>query len=627
MPYLQLLATRTKTLPTGVRPPAPDLSFVDRSRLPAGARILSAARNARTTWVVTDRGTFRDEGGRFVPLDLPRVFTPHQPQINADTVPVQVLADGLGHLWLATSHGMVITDGDQWWHALDHRDGMPLIRLTCAAFGPTGDLWAGTAHGAWRLRDGRFRYFAGKRWLPGDSVKAIFVDEANRAWIETDAGYGCIEEKPQTLAQKAAAFDAIVQTRHNRHGLVAECTLKVPGEPEKGFVPTSSDNDGLWTAVYIGAKALEYGVTKSPQAKAAARRAMDALLDLERLTGIPGYPARSIITDDELRAGVGGFDADETVRIDGETDKIWFRSPVDPKVWCKGDTSSDEIDGHYFAWYLYHDLVADDAEKKRVAATVRRVTDHILAHDLTLVGHTGRKTRFGVWTPHFLNEDPRWHEERGLNSVEILCYLKVAHHICGDAKYQAAYDDLVEKHHYLTNTLLYRRGLTWPQINHSDDELAYVSYYPLIRLEKDPARRRILLQSLARTWEDHPTEQTLRAERSPFYNFAYGGLSGNPCDSESAIITLQDWPWDPTDWRMTNRHRLDLTLKQSPIERNRTEADRVLAASERRITRWNADVWETDGGGDGTNEDDPGAWLLGYWLGVYHGYIPAQTHG
>ena len=29
------------------------------------------------------------------------------------------------------------------------------------------DVWAGTAEGAWRLRDGQFRYFWGRRWLPG----------------------------------------------------------------------------------------------------------------------------------------------------------------------------------------------------------------------------------------------------------------------------------------------------------------------------------------------------------------------------------------------------------------------------------------------------------------------------
>src|SRR5262249_2897737 len=149
---------------------------------------------------------------------------------------------------------------------------------------------------------------------------------------------------------------------------------------------------------------------------------------------------------------------EETVRVAGERDKIWFRSPVDPTVWCKGDTSSDELDGHYFAWYLYHELVADDAEKKRIAAVVRRATDHIPDHGFTLVGHTGRKTRWGVWAPELLNGDPNWAPERPLNSLEILSFLKVAGHITGDDKYARVADELINRHHYLLNALLVRRG-------------------------------------------------------------------------------------------------------------------------------------------------------------------------
>jgi hypothetical protein len=47
----------------------------------------------------------------------------------------------------------------------------------------------------------------------------------------------------------------------------------------------------------------------------------------------------------------------------------------------------------------------------------------------------------------------------------------------------------------------------------------------------------------------------------------------------------------------------------------------VLSPAERRVSRWNACYWEADSGGDGKGADDPGAWLLGYWLGVYHGYL------
>ena len=111
-------------------------------------------------------------------------------------------------------------------------------------------------------------------------------------------------------------------------------------------------------------------------------------------------------TDDEIKNGINGVNFESRVHAPGETARAWFRSKVDPTLWCKGDTSSDELDGHYFAWYLYHDLVADDAEKKEIAAVVRRVTDHIMANNLTLVDHTGRKTRWGIWAPELINRNP-----------------------------------------------------------------------------------------------------------------------------------------------------------------------------------------------------------------------------
>jgi hypothetical protein len=538
-----------------------------------------------------------------------------------------VAADRLGHLWAATDAGLYVTDGDQCWHHLGRQDGMPYEALTCLHLAANGDVWAGTPEGAWRLRQGQFRYFWGRRWLPGNRVRAAWTDVRGRAWLDTDGGWACIQERPTTLAQKAAHFDQITQQRHNRRGFISQIHLEVPGDPAAGYRVEVSDNDGLWNAVYLGAMAFRYGATRDPAARRQARQALEALLDLERLTGIPGYPARAVVTDDELRAGIDGVDLGEKVRVPGEDDKIWFRSPVDATVWCKGDTSSDEMDGHYFAWYVYHELVADAAERRQLAAVVRRATDHILAHGYTLVGHTGRKTRWGIWAPGLLNRDPFYAAERPLNSLEILAYLKIAEHVTGDVKYARAASELIRRHHYLLNTLLIRRGPQgqWAGINHSDDEMLYLMYYALLRLEGDPDRRRLLLESITRTWEEAAGEQSIRRERSPLYNFIYGATTGRPCDVGEAIQTLEDWPWDLTDWTVRNSHRHDVQLKPAPAgRRGRAELDRVLPASERRLARWNGNPWEPDGGGAGRQEDDGAAWALAYWIGVYHGYAPGE---
>lgn len=584
---------------------------------PPGGPVLSAAAgpNGRLL-AVTAEGAFRYHGGSWQPLQLPRVYKAFQPVPNIDATVRAVCGDGTS-VWIATDRGLYVTDGGDWWHPLDRDDGMPYEDLLTIAIGPNGDLWAGTTQGAWRLRAGRWRYFWGERWIPGNRVSAVAVAPDGSAWLGTDRGVAHIQEQPMTLERKADHYEHITRLRHNRRGYVTGCDLKKPGDPAAGYTPVASDNDGLWTALYVAAESFRYAVTRSPEARQYARESMNALLDLVRLTGVPGFPARTVVRKDEE---VHGYNPAETVRIPGGTAPLWFPSPVDRSIICKGDTSSDELDGHYFAWYVYYEHVADEHERAEIRSIVRAVTSNLLDHDYTLVGPTGYHTRWGVFGPQFLNDDPTWFEERGLNSAEMLCYLKVAQHICGDKRFFDAYETLIRDHHYLQNTLNYRRQVPWWALNHSDDELAYCVYYPLLMLEKDPARRAVLLRAVAATWEGGPVTAGLKEERSPFYAFIYGALTGSPCRAEDAVETLEDWPWELIDWPVRNSQRHDVTLRTAPGGRNQTEIDRVLPASERRVIRWNGDPWEPDGGNAG-DEEDGAAWLLPYWLGRYHGII------
>lgn len=580
--------------------------------LPSGTTITSLAKTAgKSVWLTTSEGAYRFKKGSCTPLSIPKQYRINQPFANPDAKISKVANDKAGHVWVLTDSGAYMTDGADWWHPLDRRDGMPYEDLRCVAFSPNGDVWGGTSEGACRLRDGKWRYFWGKRWLPGNIINDIAIDEHDIVWLATDKGVAKIEEKPISLSDKAFHYESLTSDRHDRRGWVTGSILKTPGRIEDGIVYEASDNDGLWTAMYVTAEAFRYAATKDPDAKAKCTKSMNALLDLVRFSGYPGFPARAMINKGEI---VNGYDPNETVRIDGETDKIWYTSPVDPNVICKGDTSSDELDGHYFAWYLYYDLIADEAEKNEIRKVVSAVTDSLLRNDYTLVGHTGRKTRWGVFGPQFLNDDPSWHEERGLNSAEMLCYLKVAYHICGDKRYADAYDDLIENHHYLLNALDYRKNAPWYRINHSDDELAYLSYYPLLMLEINPQRKSILLKVVADTWS------SIKNEHSPFYNFIYGAVSGKPCAVEESVETLRDWPCDLVHWETRNSQRHDVTFK-STLGLSRKEIDRVLPISERQAWRWNGNPWIPDGGDGGRSEEDGTAWLLPYWMGRYHNII------
>lgn len=523
------------------------------------------------------------------------------------------VSDAIGYLWIGARSGLILGDGEGWFLSRELYDGSPTAPaapttelippqgfIRCMVFAPNGDLWAGTPEGACRLRDGKWSYFWGRRWLPGNQVYAIAIDRQNRAWLATDGGVACIESVRMTLQEKAAHYERIIALRHNRNGFVTGGEWSDPNDPNSWKIE-ASDNDGLWTAIYCAAQVFQYAATRDAAARERARKSFNALLELERLTGIPGFPARSIIRKDET-----GY-----YQSRGE----WHESPTDPNYIWKGDTSSDELDGHYFIWAVYYDLCADDAEKERIRGVVRRVTDHLMQNNWRLIDKDGKPTRWAIFNPEAVNDDPIWEEERGLNSLSMLSHLKVAYHITGDAKYQRAYEELIRKHHYLINSVT-QKMLPPYSVNHSDDQLAFLCYYSFLLYEANPEYRRIWLMSLERSW------QIERPERSPLFNFIYGALSGKPCDVEASVQTLQEWPWDLRNWQCRNSHRLDITLDTSKSRFGDWQSVQIVPYSEREVMRWNGNPYRLDGGDPlGRGEDDGSAFLLPYWMGRYHRII------
>ncbi|MBI2825886.1 MAG: hypothetical protein HYX69_14470 [Planctomycetia bacterium] len=496
---------------------------------------------------------------------------------------------------------------------------MPYDDATVAVRTKDGAVWAGSKRGLMYLAPGasRWRLFHSRMWLPSDDVQNLAITEKGACIVQTPAGFASVRQEAMTLDRKMAAIDDTLQKHHVRFGLVGEINMKEPGNLAAGHVQGSSDNDGLWTSMYVAAEAFRYGTTHDPAAKKNARRSLDALMFLERVSGIPGFVARSIVPIED----------EQTPKHGGE----WHRS-ADNKWWWKGDTSSDELDGHYFAYAVYYDLAADDAEKKEIAQYVARITDHILDHGLYYVGPPGKPTTWGVWAPEKLNHDLQWLGDRGLNSLEILSHLKAAEHIVGNPRYAQAAKDLIEKHSYEINTV--EQKLVWPPeaVNHSDDELAFLAYYPLVIYERDPALRKVYMASIRRSWRIE------RPEHSPFLNFIYGAaLQANTWsdpskrpdaalvepasyDRDECVEYFRDVPQDTTVWTVKNSGRQDL----GGVATNRFRQARglsVLPISERRVMKWNGDPYEFDGGSEGRERDDGTFILLPYWMGRYHRLI------
>ena len=158
---------------------------------------------------------------------------------------------------------------------------LPVNEFTVIAFESPTLAWIGSAQGAVRLNTERstVEYFAGERWLPDDHVTG-FGFESGATWIETPKGSRESTYRPMTLEEKSGRSSIASRARHNRWGFTATSDLRVPGDLTTNQ-PVSTDNDGLWTAMYVAAECFRYKVTGRGGRARERAAGMQAILRLE----------------------------------------------------------------------------------------------------------------------------------------------------------------------------------------------------------------------------------------------------------------------------------------------------------------------------------------------------------
>jgi hypothetical protein len=549
-----------------------------------------------------------------------------------------------GDLCFASRQGGGCRRGPSW--KLYGSEDLPYNDLTSVAVAPDGSLWFGSAIGAMRLSNGIWEYRQGLRWLPDDVIRSVAAT-ADGAWFATGRGVGQISTRVMTLADKAEHFEAEIDKRHRRteYGYVLGVSVAKPGDPT-AYTQTDSDNDGLWTSMYGAGEAFACGAGL----KEACPRATAAFKALQFLGTVtqggshpapPGYVARTILPGDGPDPNLQ-YTPERDLKFRETRDSLWKimkpRWPLsaDKKWYWKSDTSSDELDGHYFFYGVYYDLAASAEEKAQVRKHVAALTDHLIRHDFHLVDHDGKPARWGVFNPEALNRDMLWWEERGLNSLSMLSYLKTAEHITGDSKYGAAARMLRDRHAYDTNTLIPKSHAGAGAGNQSDDEMAFMCLYNLMRYETDERLRSIYGFTLRRRWEMeqpelNPLSNYIAAASLKEVRFkgSHRTIDLYPANAQwqpQALDTLRRYPLDRFNWGFRNSHRSDVVRLSpfvSPEEARRgyLRGGSVVPIDERFVEHWNHDPWQLDSSGNGRRLADGASFLLPYYMGLYHGLL------
>ena len=493
---------------------------------------------------------------------------------------------------------------------------LPVTDITAVCV--IGDrIWFGSTNGAFASRkDGKYDYYQGERWLPGNVVKSINPGPNNSVLVVTDAGLGQICFKSMTLHEKAQFFQQQVRQRHIRNGFNASLSGMEKGNLSSGFL-ADSDNDGLWTSMYFGAEIFRYAVTKEADALANIRECLDAMERLYTINPIPGFPSRSF----ERRGFIEKLSDPER----------WQHSP-DPEWDWKATTSSDEVIGHIFAFGALAELVQVPDVKSRAIQLIDTLMMHVIKNDWYLIDYDGKPTLWGKWNPSYVNGFPTNVGDRKLNSSNIVAMLQTAYRFTNKPIYKEKAFELMNKYKYYENLMRpmafismapanaddYSKYLSesW---NHSDDEMYYMGYWGLYRY----AFNDTLKTSFKKSIIDH--FQAERPEKEGLWNI-FTAVTGTPdFDLNEGVWYLKEHPLDLIDWAIANSHRADIE-KIAPNFRNQTIKE-VLPPDERPVQRHNANMFNLDRkGGNGVSEHSAGdIWLLPYWMGRFLGVISAPT--
>ncbi len=465
-------------------------------------------------------------------------------------------------------------------------------------------LWAATLQGAWQQTDSSFRYFSSKRWLDQNEVLDIASDSEGDIYLLTASGLNKVDFQPMTLAEKAKYFEKKIRQRHIRYGFIAEMRLTKPGDITTAEM-IDTDNDGLWSAFYLGSQAYRYAVTQEPKARRNAWEAFEAYERLLSINPLDGFPSRTFERKDYKVA-----DLDR-----------WRPSPDSAWEW-KGHTSSDEFVAYIYVASLMDEFLAEsNEEKQRVADFIDAIVTHVIENDYYFVDIDGEPTLWGRWNPEYINWYPPTIRDRRLGSLTLIAGLQLAYDLTGKERFKEEAYRMMEEHGYLENILIDMNTIAptpgyvheghdmgsggW---NHSDDEMAFLTYWVIHRHAFNDELKQKYEQAIRNHWE---IEQL---EKNAVWNLITYATEGS-FDRAATLWFLRDYPLDLIRYDTKNSHRQDLT-KLEPNFRNQ-ETVELLPAVERRIIRYNANPFQLDGGQGGLRELTGAEYLLPYWMARY----------
>ena len=539
---------------------------------------------------------------------------------------------------------------------------------TCSAVSADGVLWLGSDGGVTRWDaaadddDDKAMHFTANRYLYDNKVVSMIPDGDKGVWVQTETGVTHIEMKPVSTREKAEMLLDESLRIVNRRGMMSQKHLTKARDFSSKVPYGHCDNDGGFSSWFSVGMLFRYATLRrelgdeAPETVAAKELAIrtceTCLLHLYVSKRGNGFVARSYLTPDEpvpddglfyriqgdkavgvettdtVKKGIFGLEIDASAPIPERLRRCFTEHGyTEDGLVYKGDTSSDEITGHFMNMLFSHMFLQDvDPDlDELIKQSAKGLMSHIVDNGYQLMECNDKPTTWAKWNLDYFNTYMGW-ADACLNSAELLAYLKVTEYITGEQRWtdeyqkllDMGYADLTLKHFDRAyQTSLLEGGDIATELMYGDNMLAVSSFWMLSILEKDEKLLDIYTRAF-NTWRG-----TVCRENNPGYEYPFAlsvGCEGLDLEQNAKwferfnVSRLAAGVSMETRYDVAKKHRWNYDYCETSFK---------LQPDEHFIAKYDRNPWEYK------NEDSGGIYVVescyvytfAYWIGKYYGFI------
>jgi hypothetical protein len=379
----------------------------------------------------------------------------------------------------------------------------------------------------------------------------------------------------------ALAIEANILARHMPYGTILNPILSADHSTVTDY--TRCGDSAIWTGHYLAAEAFRYQVTKSPDALANVRTALNGIEILIDITGVDLLARCALPADSPYAASISSQEAANHVYQAARGGRPW--------IWI-GNTSRDQYSGVFFGLGAAWDMAPAREVRSQIRSLTTRLLNRLLATGWNIV-----MPDLSISTTFLVRPDQQ------------LTLLQIGRHV-NPAAFAMAYNQMAMS---AARTVIIPLGIdaTDDHDSYFKFNLDFINLYNLIRLEDNA--------SYKASYEAGFTAVRVTTDNhlNPHFNMIDRALHGPSAarDGETRA-DLDDWLLRPrtdlyVDWSgQIASCGTNLACHPLPIVQ-RPPSDFL----------WQLSPFQLSGGGQGLIETAGIDYLLPYWMARYYGVV------